>query len=86
MAESFKNHGKKVFVIFADGVHTGEILKTQTNNRGVVSSFRVRLRGIETHEVDRISIPVTVTIQKTHVFNDEEVADKALFVYKLKGE
>ena len=49
--ESFRNTGKKVFVIFADGVHKAEIFKTHTDNRGVVDSFRVQLPNIEPHEI-----------------------------------
>ena len=45
--ESFKNCGKKVFIIFDNGVHEGEIFKTQTNMRGVVNGYRVRLPNVD---------------------------------------
>lgn len=85
MSESFKNCGKKVFVIFADGIQAGEIFKTNTNARGVVDSFRVRLPNAQSN-IESVTTPITVTILKSNVFDNKKVADKALFIYKLKGE
>lgn len=89
MTESFKNCGKKVFVIFADSVHKGEIFKTLVNARGVINGYRVRLPNTDDSIEARhlgTAIPVTLSIPKSKIFDEEAVADKALFIYKLKGE
>lgn len=86
MALSYKNHGKKVFVIFGGKVRTGAVVGTNSNNRGVVVGNRIQVPAVETSECGTHTLPLVTDFKKRDIFKDEEVANKALFTRKLKGE
>ncbi len=83
---SYKGHGKSVFVIFGGRVREASVIGTNSNNRGIVVGNRLMVPALEIDELGGPSLPLTTDFQKRDIFKDEEVANKALFTRKLKGE
>ena len=83
---SYAGHGKKVFVIFGGKVRTGAVIGSNANNRGVVIGNRIQVPAVETSECGTATLPLTTDFKRKDIFEDEEVANKALFTRKLKGE
>jgi len=83
---SYKGHGAKVFVIFGGQVRQASVVGTNSNNRGMVIGKRIRVPAIETSECGEPTFPLVTNFTKRDIFEDEEVASKALFTRKLKGE
>lgn len=86
MALSYKRMNEKVFVIFDGGVHAAEIVGVNSNNRGVVTGYKIRFPAIDSHQIGTMTMPLVTDSPKANVFTDEEAAGKALFTRKLKGE
>ncbi len=86
MGLSYRGGGKSVFVIFGGRVREALVIGTNSNNRGVVIGNRIMVPALEIDEIGGPSLPLTTDFKKRDVFEDEEVANKALFTRKLKGE
>lgn len=83
---SYRGRNEKVFIIFGGQVRQAIVVGTTSNNRGMVIGKRIQVLALEISEHGGPTLPLITNFEKKDIFEDEEVANKALFTRKLKGE
>ena len=82
----YKGRGKSVFVIFGGRVRTASVIGTNSDKRGVVVGNKIKIPSRETDDFGGATLPMVTNFLMKDIFEDEEIASKALFTRKLKGE
>lgn len=87
MGLSYKGYNDEVFAIFNGKVYSASVVGAIANNRGAVTSKRLRFEPTDQDNPILADIgPIVAEIRKRYIFQDEDTAKKALFTFKLKGE